>query len=320
MRWWNQRGIPTDPICFIKGSSDGRQFDKLKDCGHNYRIDITRIHAWIETPEGEIIDKYYDEWDSHREREGCPFKTMIYKPLTNRQYCDYGYCIFDSTLNEITNIAQRQFDGKEGIVVELIIGAKSKDKLAFNTRLNAYTYWVRHPGSIMRFGSMGWGKEDGSVYWHYLSDTIKNEWDRVDVVTLPRPPPPTRLNQLPNGFEVTVSQVPTQKKKVARKKKKGGKKKKQQKKRWDSDSDSGSDEDAETEKELISVEGTSEASSEPLCTANKCVEECPLCLEEFSEDVCEKTCYSCKNRFHKDCLNEWLSKEPSCPLCRVVLR
>lgn len=301
MRWWNEQGIPTEPICFINGKCDSRQFDKLKDFGDNYRIDVNRIHAWIETPQGEIIDKYYDEWDAHREREGCPFKTMIYKPLTNRQYCDYGYCIFDSTLNEITDMAQEKFKENEGLVVEIIIRSKSKDKLVFNTRLNAYTYWVRHPGSIMRFGSMGWGREDGSVYWHYLSHKIKDEWDRVDVIPLPCPPRHPRPPG-PNGFEII--EVSTQKQKVVRKKKKKNKKKKQQKKLWDSDSDSESNDD-ELDEELPPV---------------KCVEECSLCLEEFSEDICEKTCYSCKNRFHKDCLNEWLSKEPSCPLCRVVLR
>lgn len=47
-------------------------------------------------------------------------------------------------------------------------------------------------------------------------------------------------------------------------------------------------------------------------------EECPICLEVFSEldDYCELCTLKCGHSFHVKCLADWLHKESSCPSCR----
>ena len=45
---------------------------------------------------------------------------------------------------------------------------------------------------------------------------------------------------------------------------------------------------------------------------------CPICLENFNT-IQEKTITKCAHHFHKDCLEEWLHRNGSCPLCRTNL-
>jgi len=46
--------------------------------------------------------------------------------------------------------------------------------------------------------------------------------------------------------------------------------------------------------------------------------ECTICLENFNEN--EKLYeLSCKHYYHKDCIDDWLSKKNTCPLCRLNL-
>ena len=48
------------------------------------------------------------------------------------------------------------------------------------------------------------------------------------------------------------------------------------------------------------------------------MEDCSICLESFKN----KELYSstCKHTFHKSCIDKWLDKDNSCPLCRTKLR
>ncbi|CAD8162318.1 unnamed protein product [Paramecium pentaurelia] len=43
-------------------------------------------------------------------------------------------------------------------------------------------------------------------------------------------------------------------------------------------------------------------------------EECIVCLDLLENQQCRQT--SCKHIFHEQCLNEWLQKQQTCPLCR----
>ena len=47
------------------------------------------------------------------------------------------------------------------------------------------------------------------------------------------------------------------------------------------------------------------------------VKECPICLEEITK----KTKSICKNNhhFHPKCINQWLEKESTCPICRDII-
>ena len=46
--------------------------------------------------------------------------------------------------------------------------------------------------------------------------------------------------------------------------------------------------------------------------------ECTICLEDFNENelLYELTC---KHYYHKECIDDWLSKKNTCPLCRLNL-
>jgi len=44
---------------------------------------------------------------------------------------------------------------------------------------------------------------------------------------------------------------------------------------------------------------------------------CPICLENFSENDAGVIALSCKHRFHKSCIEEWITAHESCPLCRA---
>lgn len=48
--------------------------------------------------------------------------------------------------------------------------------------------------------------------------------------------------------------------------------------------------------------------------------ECVICLLDLvsnSDFILVTPC--CKNKFHNDCYNSWISKNPTCPLCRYGL-
>lgn len=44
---------------------------------------------------------------------------------------------------------------------------------------------------------------------------------------------------------------------------------------------------------------------------------CSICLDEINQD-CVKT-FECNHYFHLSCLNEWVSKSSTCPVCRTKL-
>lgn len=50
----------------------------------------------------------------------------------------------------------------------------------------------------------------------------------------------------------------------------------------------------------------------------QCVEgDCPICFEEMNKDTETIKCViTCKNWFHKECMNIWLNNHDNCPLCR----
>ncbi|XP_021654703.2 RING-H2 finger protein ATL11-like [Hevea brasiliensis] len=84
--------------------------------------------------------------------------------------------------------------------------------------------------------------------------------------------------------------------------------------------------------EIISDEDDHPATTKPQLTAEALEEEfpsftrwqisdeCAICFEKFKEeDECRMFLPSCIHIFHKVCIDLWLSKDNSCPLCRVEL-
>ena len=50
-------------------------------------------------------------------------------------------------------------------------------------------------------------------------------------------------------------------------------------------------------------------------------DECAICLSNDNKKL--YNCFvilRCQHRFHRDCLNQWLEKRPSCPICRASLK
>lgn len=47
---------------------------------------------------------------------------------------------------------------------------------------------------------------------------------------------------------------------------------------------------------------------------------CVICLEEYDRYIFEqKTKLLCGHKYHKRCIDRWLSQNPSCPYCRFVI-
>lgn len=43
---------------------------------------------------------------------------------------------------------------------------------------------------------------------------------------------------------------------------------------------------------------------------------CPICLGEYQSKEILRTIPECNHYFHSGCIDEWLRKTPTCPLCR----
>lgn len=48
-------------------------------------------------------------------------------------------------------------------------------------------------------------------------------------------------------------------------------------------------------------------------------EECSICLEVFDEGS-KVNKFKCGHIYHKKCIIEWLSKDDSCPNCRIQIK
>ena len=47
---------------------------------------------------------------------------------------------------------------------------------------------------------------------------------------------------------------------------------------------------------------------------------CPICYETIDEVCINIELPGCKHQFHRGCINAWLEKNLSCPLCKVNVR
>ncbi|EXB29971.1 RING-H2 finger protein ATL66 [Morus notabilis] len=48
--------------------------------------------------------------------------------------------------------------------------------------------------------------------------------------------------------------------------------------------------------------------------------ECSICLGVFEDGEKVKVLPGCSHCYHPECVDRWLSAQPSCPLCRASLR
>ena len=47
-------------------------------------------------------------------------------------------------------------------------------------------------------------------------------------------------------------------------------------------------------------------------------ENCPICIEKFDENIIIKM--PCTHLFHKTCIDSWIERNASCPICRDVIQ
>lgn len=45
-------------------------------------------------------------------------------------------------------------------------------------------------------------------------------------------------------------------------------------------------------------------------------EQCFICIDNYKENELKRTLPCCKHCFHKKCIDKWIKKNPSCPICR----
>lgn len=50
-----------------------------------------------------------------------------------------------------------------------------------------------------------------------------------------------------------------------------------------------------------------------------CGEECAICMEEFKVSQLCQVFPECKHIFHSDCIDHWLQKKLTCPICRSCI-
>ncbi|OIT01823.1 PREDICTED: NEP1-interacting protein-like 1 [Nicotiana attenuata] len=59
------------------------------------------------------------------------------------------------------------------------------------------------------------------------------------------------------------------------------------------------------------------------CSVNTCREfqevTCAICLQDFKDGDSARLLPSCKHSFHTQCIDEWLIRHGSCPICRVEI-
>lgn len=48
-------------------------------------------------------------------------------------------------------------------------------------------------------------------------------------------------------------------------------------------------------------------------------ETCFICMDNYKESELKRTLPNCKHYFHKKCIDKWLKKKASCPICRDEL-
>ena len=50
------------------------------------------------------------------------------------------------------------------------------------------------------------------------------------------------------------------------------------------------------------------------------IDECCICLEDVNISDTNMISICCKNKFHTQCYNAWLTTNPSCPICRFKFK
>ena len=51
---------------------------------------------------------------------------------------------------------------------------------------------------------------------------------------------------------------------------------------------------------------------------SSCSNTCLICIDNFSEEDLVRKLQKCKHIYHKECIDKWIIKNPTCPICRTL--
>ncbi|QHO00805.1 RING-H2 finger protein [Arachis hypogaea] len=51
----------------------------------------------------------------------------------------------------------------------------------------------------------------------------------------------------------------------------------------------------------------------------KSCSDCAICMESFQDGQSCQVFPECKHMFHSDCMDRWLQKKSTCPICRSCI-
>ncbi|KAL1346203.1 hypothetical protein HN51_019918 [Arachis hypogaea] len=54
-------------------------------------------------------------------------------------------------------------------------------------------------------------------------------------------------------------------------------------------------------------------------TTNSHCDECAICMEDFEDGQYCQVFPKCKHMYHSNCIDTWLQKNPTCPICRSCI-
>ena len=51
---------------------------------------------------------------------------------------------------------------------------------------------------------------------------------------------------------------------------------------------------------------------------SNCSNTCLICMDDFTEEDLVRKLPKCKHIYHKECIDKWIVKKSTCPICRAI--
>lgn len=130
-------------------------------------------HFWVER-DGEVIDYDFPQHCKLRRQLDCKPKLNVYLFAPPK--------VEEAVIRLFRRITLRAFDSDnwDDMMVEFILVAKmtgNADGPTFNKCWTNCIQEVYHNGGVIRFGSMGFVRKDGTYRWYYADDKCKDMAD-----------------------------------------------------------------------------------------------------------------------------------------------
>jgi len=125
------------------------------------------LHWWcVSKKDGSIIDPHFKEYDEIKESYG--FKKNIpnsYKEFSTTLQVEILQFVYK---NYILKKLQTIEESRLTLSKQDVLNMWCEHPRFKNCVTNAYGYWMNNKQDcVLRIGSMGWEKSDGSIWWEY---------------------------------------------------------------------------------------------------------------------------------------------------------